>query len=256
MRAMTLLFLLGLVPTAATAQSVAAEDRATKDPEFGAAAANNPYLGFQVGYMLSGDEGFRGLVGAVAWKTAAWRSGPLWVPALANFDFGEILDLIADSDYDIAAALDKLEEVAGSRTGLTAGVFPYIPIASGRATLHGMAGVKANAFSGSPAATGDEEVETVILPQFRLSAGVELNLPLYSARPVVLGAAASRHWFSKETFARIFGEEKSTLTSIEIILVAPLRAGTAVMIEGVLGTEEVLGDQSYDGWRMGIIFVP
>jgi hypothetical protein len=185
--------------------------------------------------------------------------GKFRLPVVSNFG-GKVGPESAKDAVDA-----QVKELLGTASGVTAGLFPYYPLAKNdnfMLTLHGLVAWRYNslkahqatAANGSSAGEGADTSATdlVALHQVKTGAGLEMVIGdntdgsgglTLSVTPVYTRFA------DKEAYKRAFGEERSGLGAVEVVGVIPLNKGIGVVIEGVAAQD---GKRSF---RAGLILI-
>jgi len=225
------------------------------DAGAGGVAANNPWLGAQVGYKFGGTDSFSDnlLVGA------KFLYDPLGTNKDSSGDdrgwhlpvMGNISDLTANASA-AASPSDQLDHQAqqliSSAQGLNVGVYPYLVISRSqvvRVTAHSLIGWKLSSLR-TPGG------ETVLFNQGRVAAGLEVaigqlneagRLPItFSVTPVIT-------FLSADKYEQVFGTRKSAIGSVELTGVMPVGSGFGLLFEGILSG----GDRG--SFRSGMVFL-
>jgi hypothetical protein len=181
------------------------------------------------------------------------------LPVVSNFG-GKVGPESAKDPVDA-----QVKELLSTATGVTAGLFPYYPLAKNdnfMVTLHGLFAWRYNSLkphetattSGSATGAGADTSGTdlVALHQVKTGAGLEVvigdNTDGSGGLTVSVTPVYTR-FADKDAYKRAFGEERSGLGAIEVVGVIPVNKGVGVVIEGVAAQD---GKRSF---RAGLMLI-
>ena len=217
----------------------------------GGLAANNPWVGAQVGYLFGDSKEFADnlLVSGRILYEIDLNSDKFKLPVVGN-----ISNIIKSKvGFEAGESKDKLDsEVKGlmtSNQGLHVGLYPYYLIKKSETfslIAHGVAGWKLNGLQD----TVNNKV--TYLNQGRFSAGVEFGIGRSNAEkiPLTISITPTFTIFDKNEYKGVFGVEKSTISTLELTCVVPLKKGIGVMFEDIVPLSKGMSNV----FRVGLIF--
>jgi hypothetical protein len=149
-----------------------------------------------------------------------------------------------DPDKDTLQA--RAQELMLSTQGVNVGLYPYYFLAQEdkfKLVLHGSAAWKLNMFK-------TKEDKNEYLDQGRFSLGLEATLGSTAGdqAPLVVSITPTLTLFNADKYKLIFGESKSSITSLEITGVLPVGTGIGVLFE------TIVAKKPYSAFRVGLVF--
>lgn len=209
-------------------------------------SANNPWLGGQVGYKFGGTGEFADNLIASARLMYKIELGTVkfQLPVMGNFS--QLKDNISGNLQTDVENEARLQDILTSTQGLNIGLYPYYTITEKEyfsVIAHGVLMYKVNAFK-------DTTENSLYLNQGRISLGAEFHLGKKNIAegryPITLSIAPTMTFFDKSDYNKVFGEEKSSISSLEITTVVPIGKGIGVLFEGVISSTST--------FRTGLLF--
>jgi len=198
-------------------------------------SAANPWLGAQVAYKFGGTDEIADnlIVSARLLYEIDFGTSKFRLPVMGN-----ISDLTATTAVDASSAeqlAQKAQALVMSATGARVGLYPYyVAYKSDVASVvfHGEAAWKLNALE-------DPTKTLQYLQQLRFSGGIEFGLGKTDGDrlPLTVSVTPTVTVFSAKDYAKIFGEEKSRVSGLEITGVIPVAQGVGFLLEGVLAKD-------------------
>ena len=220
----------------------------------GGLPANNPWVGAQVGYLFGDSKEFADnllVSGRILYEI------DLNSPDTSGFHLpvvGNLSNIIKSKvGFVEGEGKDKLDsevkEIMTSNQGLHIGLYPYYIIRRNETfslIAHGVAGLKLNGIQD----TVNNKV--TYLNQGRFSAGLEIGIGRSNAEkiPLTLSITPTITIFDKSEYKSVFGVEKSTINTLELTCVVPLKKGIGVMFEDIFPLSKGVRNV----FRVGLIF--
>jgi hypothetical protein len=237
-----LLISLSIVPAGLTAQTPASTINVAGPPPAAGLAANNPWMGAQVGYKFGNGGDFENSLLVTA-RLLYKIESPL--PRLQLPVMGNISDIRPREVSETGETWGEVQSLLISAEGINLGIFPYFPLHSTDLlllTLHGGTSWKVNAY-GSPVG------ETEYLHQARISGGIELGVGRRAdgRLPLTVSIAPVMSFFSADVYEGVFGERRRGLAHLEVTGIVPIGLGVGVLMEGLISS------RSTSGFRAGIV---
>jgi len=203
-------------------------------------AARNPWLGGQIGYKFGGSDEFADnlIASARLMYEIDLSSKKFQLPIMGNVSqLRDNLDLDLDDDIKDEA---RIQDLITSTQGVNLGLYPYY-IWKQKNTLaliiHGVAAYKINAFK-------ESEESTIYFQQGRFSVGVEAQIGKYDNSkgqyPWTISLAPTLTIFKKSDYTAIFGNEKSSISSLEITSVLPIGRGMGFLLEAIISDKSII----------------
>lgn len=206
-------------------------------------SANNVWLGAQIGYKLSGPGDFSDnlLVSGRLLYNIDINTTKFKLPVMG--DISALRDAASTGNIDSLTA--KAQDLLLSTQGINVGLYPFYEAYKNTYfsfTIHGSLTYKLNAFK--------VDDETINLDQGRFSAGMETSIGKRNddKYPLTISVTPVLTFFSKNRYKMIFGEEKSSLLSLEITGIVPIGSGFGLLIESVIAKDNA------PAVRTGIVF--
>jgi len=208
-------------------------------------APTSRWVGAQIGYMFGGTNEFADnllATGQLVFDVDMGEKPLFRLPIMGNISQ---LSVDTGSASDPEEQLDQqLQELLTSTRGVHIGLYPYRHLLSREVlqlTAYGTLGYKVNAFR-------DSSDTVTYLQQGRFAVGLETTLGRRDGfGTVTLGATAVATVMSRDTYANVFGDEKSVLASGEFTGVVPIREPLGFMVE------TILSEGGHGSFRAGIV---
>lgn len=209
-------------------------------------SANNFWLGAQVGYKFGSSDGFADnlLVSGRLLYDVDLGASKFHLPVMGNIS--SLRDVFTSSPKTSEDTIKaKVQDLMISAQGINVGLYPYYIAYSNeyfQFTLHGSATWKLNAFK-------DKKDETQYLDQGRFSLGIEASIGKSGngKYPLTVSVTPTYTFFDAEKYEKIFGENKRSITSLEITGVVPVGNGVGLLIESIVASKP------FSAFRAGII---
>lgn len=214
-----------------------------------AIAANNPWLGAQVAYRFGGTDEFASnllVAGQIVYPIDLGKS-PVQLPVIGNVSTLAQTTGEGDRATDIE---DQGKQLIGSAGGITLGLYPYAELHTSDyflVTVHGLAAWRVNGLR--PLGVDSTSTDLIYLHQGKFGAGVELLIGNRGdgSAPLSISVTPTITVFGKDAYARAFGVERGSVSTLEVNGILPVGSGVGVVFEGVLV------DNLPDAFRVGLL---